>query len=64
MHSKLLDLYASETWPMKVENEKRMNTTEMLMVRKMCRVSLRDRRLNEKLRAHLHGCIWNRPAAS
>ena len=46
--------YASETWPMKSEIEKRMNTTEMRMIRRMCRVSLRDRCSNEELRARMH----------
>ena len=46
--------YASETWPLKVENEKRMNTAEMRMIRRMCRVSLRDRCSNEELRARMH----------
>ena len=45
--------YACETWPMKVESEQRMNTTEMRMIRRMCRVSLRDKCSNEDLRQRM-----------
>ena len=37
-------MHGSETWPMKVEHELKMNRTEMNMIRWMCGV-----KLNEKL---------------
>jgi hypothetical protein len=33
----------SETWPLKVEHESRLESTDMRMIRWMCGVSLRDR---------------------
>jgi hypothetical protein len=44
----LLDI--SETWPLKVEHESKLETTNMRMIRWMCGVSLRDRVPSEELR--------------
>jgi hypothetical protein len=35
--------HGSETWPLKVEHESKLETTDMRMIRWMCGVSLRDR---------------------
>ena len=43
-------MYGSETWPMKVEHELKMNRTEMSMIRWMCGVKLNERKKSEKLR--------------
>jgi len=43
-------MYGSETWPMKVEHELKMNRTEMSMIRWMCGVKLNERKKNEELR--------------
>jgi hypothetical protein len=40
----------SETWPLKVEHESRLETTDMRMIRWMRGVSLRDRIHSEDLR--------------
>ena len=37
-------LHGSETWPMKVEHELKMNRTEMSMIRWMCGVKLNERK--------------------
>jgi len=47
------ELSGSETWPMKVENELKMNRTEMSIIRWMCGVKLNERKKNEDLREHL-----------
>jgi len=39
----------SETWPMKVEHELKMNRTEMSMIRWMCGVKLDERKKREEL---------------
>jgi len=43
-------MHGSETWPMKVEHELKMNCTEMSMIRWMCGVKLNDRKKSEELR--------------
>jgi len=43
-------MHGSETWPMKVEHELKMNRTEMSMTRWMCGVKLNDRKKSEELR--------------
>ena len=43
-------MHGSETWPMKVEHEFKMNRTEMSMIRWMCGVKLNDRKKSEELR--------------
>jgi len=40
----------SETWPIKVEHELKMNRTEMSMMRWVCVVKLYERKKNEELR--------------
>jgi len=42
--------HGSETWPMKVEHELKMNCTEMSMIRWMCGVKLNERKKSEELR--------------
>ena len=46
-------LYGSETWAVKVEQEQRLQRTEMQMVRWMCGAKLRDRVSSEELRNRL-----------
>src|SRR5271163_4442190 len=46
-------VYASETWPMKVEDMQRLERTEKMMVRWMCGVTLKDRCRSEELRGRL-----------
>ena len=36
-------VYGSETWPMRVEDQQRLERTERMMIRLMCGVSMRDR---------------------
>ena len=43
-------MHGSETWPMKVEHELKLNRTEMSMIRWMCGVKLNDRKKSEELR--------------
>ena len=43
-------MHGSETWPMKVEHELKMNRTEMSMIRWMCGVRLNERKKSEELR--------------
>ena len=43
-------MHGSETWPMKVEHELKMNCTEMSMIRWMCGVKLNERKKSEELR--------------
>ena len=43
-------MHGSETWPMKVEHELKMNRTEMSMIRWMCGVKLNERKKSEELR--------------
>jgi len=42
-------VYGSETWPMKVEDTRRLERTERSMVRRMCGVTLADRGRSEEL---------------
>jgi hypothetical protein len=46
--------YGSKTWPLKVEHESKLATTDMRMISWMCGVSLRDRVPSEELRLE-----WN-----
>jgi len=43
-------MHGSETWPMKVEQELKLNRTEMSMIRWMCGVKLNERKESEELR--------------
>ena len=43
-------MHGSETWPMKVEHELKMNRTEMSMIRWMCGVKLNETKKSEELR--------------
>ena len=43
-------MHGSETWPMKVEHELKINRTEMSMIRWMCGVKLNERMKSEELR--------------
>jgi len=43
-------MQSSETWPMKVEHELKMNHTEMNMIRWMCGVKLYERKNSEEVR--------------
>jgi len=47
-------MHGSETWPMKVEHELKLNRTEMSMIRWMCGVKLNKRKRSEELR----GTLW------
>jgi len=42
-------VYGSETWPMKVEDNRRLERTERVMVRRMCGVTLSDRIKSDEL---------------
>ena len=42
-------MHGSETWPVKVEHELKMNHTEMSMIRWMCGVKLNERKKSEEL---------------
>ena len=43
-------MHGSETWPMKVEHELKMNRTEMSTIRRMFGVKLNERKKTEELR--------------
>ena len=43
-------MHGSETWPMKVEHELKLNRIEMSMIRWMCGVKLNERKKKEELR--------------
>jgi len=43
-------MHSSETWPMKVEHELKMNCTEMSTIRWMCGVKLNEREKSEEPR--------------
>jgi len=43
-------MHGSETWPMKVVHELKMNCIEISMIRWMCGVKLNDRKKNQDLR--------------
>ena len=46
-------MHGSETWPMKVEHELKLNCTEMSMIRWMCGVKLNERKKSEELKRTL-----------
>ena len=46
-------VYGSETWPMRVEELRRLERTERMMIRWMCGVTLKDRCKSEELRKRL-----------
>jgi len=46
-------MHGTETWPMKVEHELKMNRTEMSMIRWMCGVKLNERKKSEELKSTL-----------
>ena len=46
-------MHGSETWPMKVEHELKMNRTEMTLIRWMCGVKLNERKKIEETRRTL-----------
>src|SRR5260221_708833 len=46
-------VYGSETWAMKVEDMRRLERAERMMVRWMCGVTLKDRKTNEELLGRL-----------
>ena len=43
-------MHGSESWPMKVEHELKLNCTEMSTSRWMCGVKLNERKKSEELR--------------
>ena len=45
--------YGSETWPMKLEDTHRLERAERMMIRRMCGVTLKDRKSCEELRTRL-----------
>ena len=47
-------IYGSETWAMKEEQKRRLETNEMRMLRMICGVTLRDRISNEEIRSRVH----------
>ena len=49
-------LYGSETWPVKCEDNQRLNRNEMAMLRWMCGTKLKDRKSNVELRSLLGLC--------
>ena len=42
--------YGSETWPMRVEDKRRLETAEKMMIRWMCGVTLRNGKSSEEIR--------------
>ena len=46
-------VYGSETWPMRVEEVRRLERAERMMRRWMCGVALKDRCKSEELRKRL-----------
>jgi len=50
-------MHGSETWPMKVEHELKMNRTEISMIRWMCGVKLNERKKSERTERTLKD--WN-----
>lgn len=46
-------MYGSETWALKVKQTRKLERTEMMMVRWICGASLKQRRTNEEFRARL-----------
>ena len=43
-------MHGSETWPMKVEHEVKLNCTQMSIIRWMCGVKLNERKKTKGLR--------------
>ena len=43
-------MHGSETWSMKVEQELKLNRTEISMIRWMCGIKLNERKKSEELR--------------
>jgi len=43
-------MHGSETWPMKVEHELKLNRTKMSMIRWICGVKLNESQKSEELR--------------
>ncbi len=46
-------LYGSETWAVKVQHVRKLERTEMRMVRLICGVSLKDRKIHAELRGRM-----------
>jgi len=46
-------VYGSETWPMRVEELRRLERAERMMIRWMCGATLKDRCRSEELRKRL-----------
>ena len=46
-------VYGSETWPMRVEELRRLERAERMMIRWMCGVTLKDRYRSDELRKRL-----------
>ena len=46
-------IYGSETWLMKVKGQQRLERAEMMMLRHMSEVTLKDRKSSEELRQRL-----------
>jgi len=46
-------IYGSETWAVKEEQKRRLETNEMRMLRMICGVTLRDRISNEEIRSRV-----------
>jgi len=56
----LVQTHGSETWPMKVEHEKKLERTEMKMIRIMCGVSLMEKNTSKEPVGQLaFGTYWN-----
>ena len=47
-------IYGSETWTVKEEQKRKLETNEMRMLRMICGVTLRDRISNEEIRSRVH----------
>ena len=45
--------YGSETWPMRVEDMRRLERAEKIMIRWICGVTLRNRKSSEEIRNRL-----------
>jgi len=43
-------MHGGETWPMKIEHELKLNSTEMSMIRWMCGFKLNERKKSDELR--------------
>ena len=46
----LRKMHGGETWPMKIEHELKLNSTEMSMIRWMCGFKLNERKKSDELR--------------